>query len=147
LTRAWVLGLLVAFIGIGEAGGEQKRAEPRPQPWFGMSVRPHRAQVAEPFLLVERTTPGGPADRAGILAGDLVTAIGSASLRFADDLDVLLFLAAQKPGTKLTFHVVRNGRKRTVELTIGVLPESARAGWQLALQRAREARIAAQRRR
>jgi len=145
MKRIGVLGLLIVILtGSGDLRGAEKRTEPQ-QPWFGMSVRPHRTRASEPFLFVERTTPGGPADSDGIRGGDLITAVGGASLRFADDLDVLLFLAAQKPGSRMTFHIIRNGQKRAVDVTIGVLPEASRAGWQLALQRAREARIAAQR--
>jgi serine protease Do len=117
------------------------------QAWFGMSVRPHRNPGSEPFLHVERTTPAGPADRAGIRVGDVITSVGGASLRFADDLDVLLFLAAQKPGARVSFGVVRNGQRRKVDVIVGTMPESARAGWQLALAHARQARIEAQRER
>ncbi|HYC93726.1 MAG TPA: PDZ domain-containing protein [Thermoanaerobaculia bacterium] len=115
------------------------------KPWLGMSVRPFRDQNGERMLHVERVTAGGPGARAGMLPGDIITRVNGNALQHVDDLDFLTFVGARKPGERLTFQVVRTGRSRTIVVTVGTMPDSARAGWELALQNARRVRAATQR--
>jgi S1-C subfamily serine protease len=116
-----------------------------PKPWLGMSVRPFRDPNGERMLHVERVTAGGPGARAGMLPGDIITRVNGNALQHVDDLDFLTFVGARKPGERLTFQVVRTGSSRTIVVTVGTMPDPARAGWELALQNARRVRAAAQR--
>jgi putative serine protease PepD len=120
-------------------------AEAARAPWFGMSVRPHRTGTGQRYLHVERIVAAGPAERAGIRPGDLITTIGGAPLQYSDNLDVLLFLSRRRPGERLQLEVMRAGTARNMVLIVGLLPESARAGWERALEFARQEQIAAQR--
>ena len=49
------------------------RSQHPPRPWLGMST-----QESEGKLVVGRLSPGGPADRAGVQAGDMVLGVGEA---------------------------------------------------------------------
>jgi serine protease Do len=89
----------------------------------------------------------GPSARAGIDPGDFIVRINGESLQHTDDLDVLTFIAERRPGERLRFDIIRKGTPRVVVVTVGVMPESGRAGWNAALQNARRARLQAQTRR
>ncbi|MEJ6019297.1 S1C family serine protease [Corynebacterium sp. H113] len=60
---------------------------------------------------------GGPAEQAGIMEGDVVTAVGDRAVESADELTVAIWSAAlAKPGEALPVTVVREGQR--VELTV-----------------------------
>ena len=88
--------------------------------------------------LVQSVTPGGPADKAGIragnitaqldaqaiqLGGDIITRIGSTDIRTSDDLTAAV--ADAKPGDKVKVTLVRAGKTRTVEVTLAQQPAQA----------------------
>ena len=65
---------------LGELIERGKRAEP-PRPWLGMATEPMQGR-----LFVTRVSPEGPADRAGIKAGDIVIGIGGESVKTHEEL-------------------------------------------------------------
>lgn len=132
-----MLALVTVLMAGNAPGAEEKR------PWMGMSVRVVQETSRGRFLHVERTTPGGPADRAGIRPGDIVTRINNSSLRHMDDLEFLLFVGERKPGERVKLDVIRNGTPLNLTLTVGVMPPSAHAAWARALKTARELRVRA----
>jgi S1-C subfamily serine protease len=76
-------------------------------------------------------TDGGPADRAGLRAGDVITSVGPAPTPDASALSQAL--AAARPGDQVTVTVSRGGgegaaqgttRELTVRVTLGELPGS-----------------------
>jgi putative serine protease PepD len=69
---------------------------------------------------VSRVVSGSPADKAGLQAGDIVTAIDGKSISTADDLTALV--ATYKPGDKATLTLKRGSATKTVELTFGQRP-------------------------
>src|SRR4051812_4046498 len=68
------------------------------------------------------TTAGGPAERAGLQAGDVVTKVGDASISSPDD--VAQAISADQPGDKVDVTVERNGSEHKVSVTLGQRPES-----------------------
>ena len=118
------------------AAGQAKSAEP---PWVGMAVTWQETDGRR-HLLVERVTPNGPASRAGVKPGDLVTHINDQRADFGDDLDFLLFVAERKPGERLRIRAIRHGQAKVLTMVLGTLPESGRAAWQRNLAMARERR-------
>jgi putative serine protease PepD len=71
---------------------------------------------------VVTVTDGGPAGRAGLRAGDVITKAGSHET--ADTTALSQALAAASPGDKITVTVSRDGADRTVQITLGELPVS-----------------------
>jgi S1-C subfamily serine protease len=135
-------GMILMILLAGAAGAENPGETTA---WFGMGMQPATSPAGERFLHVLRTTPSGPADRAGLRAGDIITKIGNASLQHMDDLDLLLFLAHHKPGDRLPVRYVRDGKRVDTVLTVGKMSESAREGWRRALDYARRLRVNAER--
>ena len=71
-------------------------------------------------------TPGGPADRAGLQPGDVVTKVDGQSISSPDD--VAAAISDDKPGDKVQVQVQRNGSDRTVDVTLGQRPEQVPTG-------------------
>jgi S1-C subfamily serine protease len=67
-------------------------------------------------------TSGGPADRAGLRAGDVIQSVGRAQTPDATALSQAL--AAAQPGEKVPVTVARGGHDLTVQVTLGELPGS-----------------------
>ena len=109
-------------------------AAAEPMPWYGMSYRWHRDSSGVKFLLLERVASRGPAARAGLRPGDIITAIDGVAVGFGDELDFLLFLGDHKPGAQVRIAAVRNGRVMRPVLIVDIMPEAARARWEEALR-------------
>ena len=69
---------------------------------------------------VVTVTPGGPADRAGLRAGDVIRKLGPAPI--PDSGTLLQELAAAHPGQQAEVTITRTGQERTVSVTLGTLP-------------------------
>src|SRR5215475_9476320 len=66
-------------------------------------------------------TPGGPGDKAGLEAGDVIVALNGTPVRDTDDLSAIL--ANLSPGQKTTVKVQRaDGSTANVSVTLGQLP-------------------------
>jgi putative serine protease PepD len=66
-------------------------------------------------------TSGGPAAKAGLKVGDVITALDGKETRTLDALSTAL--AARKPAQTVTLSIVgQNGGKRTVKVTLGQFP-------------------------
>jgi putative serine protease PepD len=85
--------------------------------WLGVEV----AATTSGGLLVSQVAAGGPAAKAGIRAGELITAVnGTATPDLATLADVL---AGLNPGHAVTVAVIRpDGARQTVRITLGQFP-------------------------
>ncbi len=70
--------------------------------------------------LVNQVTPGGPADKAGLKMGDVVTAIDGKPVNNADDLT--LAVISRSPGSTVNLDIVRNGKPMQLSITLGQRP-------------------------
>jgi putative serine protease PepD len=66
---------------------------------------------------ISKVTPQGPADSAGVKAGDIVTAIDSTPVTSASDLEAAI--AADTVGQKVTLTITRAGASMTIPVTLG----------------------------
>jgi serine protease Do len=82
----------------------------------GLGLNPGQATGA----LVASVVPDSPAAKAGLEAGDVITAAGGHEIKAVHDLPRLV--AAASVGNKLSLTILRNGKERTIEATIGEIP-------------------------
>jgi putative serine protease PepD len=83
--------------------------------YLGVSV----ATLLGGAVVVLAVEAGGPADTAGIKARDRIVAVNKTPVANTDELAAVL--AEIKPGTTIPVEVVRNGKKLTINVTVGQL--------------------------
>jgi putative serine protease PepD len=66
---------------------------------------------------------GSPADKAGLKAGDVITAVGTTTITSADDLTAAV--NSYKPGDAVKMTVTQSGSSKSVSLTFGNRPASS----------------------
>jgi serine protease Do len=93
-------------------------------PYLGVAVSDLTPQVSNRFgvsaesgALIAKVEPGGPADGAGIRAGDVVTGLGSTDIRSSGDL--LSALRQYQPGDKVELTILRDSQENTFDVRLG----------------------------
>ncbi len=76
-------------------------------------------------LLVVSLESGGPADRGGLLIGDVLLEIDGTTV--SDPADVLARLGRDRIGQAVATRVIRGGQAKTVNVTVGERPRSRAA--------------------
>ncbi len=71
-------------------------------------------------VIVDQLAPAGPAERAGLATGDIITAIDGQPIDSASDFTQQVALA--KPGAAIRLTVVRNGEPRDFTIRSGLRP-------------------------
>jgi S1-C subfamily serine protease len=71
-------------------------------------------------LVIINLEPAGPADRAGLLLGDII--IGLADREVEDPSDILAFLGPEAVGKDANLRIVRAGEARSVAVSVGERP-------------------------
>lgn len=87
---------------------------------IGVAFKSVRRAGFDRGVLVNSVDADGPADKAGIKAGDVLLAIDGepVNARFAEDIPVVLRIFASKPvGTQLTLTYLRDGSEQTTSVT------------------------------
>jgi S1-C subfamily serine protease len=64
---------------------------------------------------------GGPADRAGIKAGDILVSVSNKSV--SNTVQAIAAIAGQKPNVSITMQLVRNGKIMNLNVTPGTRPK------------------------
>jgi S1-C subfamily serine protease len=81
------------------------------------------ATVTGGGVVLVQVDPGGPAAKAGLVAGDVITQIDGRDV--PDTAALTAILATHKPGDVIKVTVMRNdGSQKTVDVTLGQLPGS-----------------------
>jgi serine protease Do len=79
--------------------------------------------------LVQSLSPGGPADKAGVKPGDVVTEFNGRPVTNTTDLQKMV--TAVKPGTSVAMKVMRSSKEQTLHVTVEELDlDSERSGRQ-----------------
>jgi serine protease DegS len=96
--------------------------------WLGIEAQDLTPQLAESFnlpttdgVLISGVLRNGPADNAGLLPGDIVTAINNASVTSATE--AMKIISIQPPDTSITLGVIRNGKRHTIRPRVSRRPE------------------------
>jgi serine protease Do len=100
--------------------------------WIGVQIQPVTAEIAESIglkhaegALVSDSQPNGPAAKAGIEAGDVITAVDGAAVKDARDLAKQIGSIA--PGTSVKLTVWRKGEEKNLSVALGELPNQREA--------------------
>jgi serine protease Do len=96
--------------------------------WLGVMIQTVTSELAKEFhmerpmgALVGEVSPDSPAAKAGIKAGDIITKFAGKEI---SQMNMLPAIVAQTPvGSKVEVELVRNGKKKTVTVSIGKLQE------------------------
>lgn len=70
---------------------------------------------------IRRVSDGSPADEAGLTEGDLVVSVGDSHVTGAESLVGLIH--ARKIGSQVPVTIIRDGAKKTIDVTLGTAPE------------------------
>jgi S1-C subfamily serine protease len=101
--------------------------------WLGIATQPVRLPAAlqrslgteaDGGLVVVNVEPDSPADRGGLLIGDILLALDDQPVR--DPGDVLAALGGDRIGKVVTLRVARGGRAEQVAVTVGERPRVRR---------------------
>jgi serine protease Do len=100
--------------------------------WIGVQVQAVTPEIAEGLgmktargALVDEPQADSPAAKAGIVSGDVITAINGKDVK--DSRDLARQIGADAPCTKVEVALLRNGAEKTVSLTLGTMPGEKQA--------------------
>ena len=71
--------------------------------------------------VVQELTPGGPAGKAGMRPGDVITEVNNQKIAGAGD--VVDYVSGQNIGTKVTLHYLREGKPAQTQVALAELPD------------------------
>ncbi len=98
------------------------------RPWLGIGAQPVPLPAdsgAGTGLLISALVPGGPAERAGLLIGDIVVKVAGQP---ASDLPALRAALASSVGQQATLAILRGGAARDLQIQVGERPAERRCG-------------------
>ncbi|HML12678.1 MAG TPA: Do family serine endopeptidase [Xanthobacteraceae bacterium] len=100
--------------------------------WLGVQIQPVTPEIADSLgmkkvegALVDEPQPNSPAAKAGIAAGDVITAVNDKPIKGSRELAREVGMLA--PGTSVKFDVLHQGTSKTVTLTLGEMPRQQQA--------------------
>src|SRR3954453_958180 len=100
--------------------------------WIGVQIQPVTADIADSLglkkaegALVAEPQPNGPAAKAGIESGDVITAVNGEPVKDAREL--ARTIGGIAPGASVKLNVLHKGQEKTIDLTLGQLPNTVEA--------------------
>ena len=85
----------------------------------GLSGAVNRVYGFNNGVLVQQIQPGGPAEKAGIMVGDIITAVDGRAIKDGDDL--VSEITSRRPGSAIRLGYLRDGKQADATVTIGDL--------------------------
>ena len=96
--------------------------------WLGVEIQELTPQLAESFgikgeegIIIAGVLRGGPADKAGLQPGDIITQLNGKEIENARD--ALNAIAQTKPGNELKILALRNGKSLEMTATVAERPQ------------------------
>ena len=83
----------------------------------GLSGAVNRVYGFKNGVLVQQVQPNGPADKAGMKPGDIITTLDGRSIKDGDDL--VNEIASRRPGSTIRLGFLRDGKPQDATVTIG----------------------------
>ncbi|MCF8056370.1 MAG: DegQ family serine endoprotease [Desulfocapsa sp.] len=97
--------------------------------WLGVAIQNVNEDLAQSFqldtvrgVLLTEVTEKSPADKAGLKRGDVLLTMGDQEL--AGVADLRNRVAMTTPGSVVSFRIMRDGKKKRVDVTIGEQPDN-----------------------
>jgi serine protease Do len=90
---------------------------------FDEDMAAAQGMAGQKGAIVAELTPGAPADKAGLTAGDIVLSVNGVRVKSSAELTRQVAMAA--PGDLLRLQVIRDGKPRAVDIRSGVRPSEA----------------------
>ncbi|MFN9033971.1 MAG: trypsin-like peptidase domain-containing protein [Alphaproteobacteria bacterium] len=90
---------------------------------FDEDMAAAQGMAGQKAAIVTELIPGGPAERAGLVIGDIVLSVNGVRVR--SDSEMTRQVAKASPGDLLRLEIIRGGKPRTVEIRSGVRPPEA----------------------
>ena len=98
--------------------------------WIGIESQDITPELADSFgldrksgAIIAGVVRGGPADKAGMLPGDILSGVDGKKV--ASTTDMLNLIAQLAPGGKTRMTLIRKNRESTVDVTVGKRPRIA----------------------
>ncbi|HEY8571641.1 Do family serine endopeptidase [Phenylobacterium sp.] len=95
--------------------------------YIGATIQNVQPEVAEALgmgeqrgAIVSDLVAGGPSARAGLMSGDVITSVNGKNIK--TNTDLTREVAKARPGDVLRLEILREGRRRTIEIRSGVRP-------------------------
>ena len=98
--------------------------------WLGVQIQDVTRELAESFgmkkpqgALVSKVLPGSPAEKAAVQIGDIITEFNGQAIEKSGDLPPMVGMTPIND--KATLKIIRQGEEKTINFSIGLLPEQA----------------------
>jgi serine protease Do len=95
--------------------------------WLGVRIDRVTTEIAEMYgmkntdgVLIRSLEKDSPAERDGIEPGDIVIAVNGQSVKTPTELSTII--GSKKPNEKVKITVIREGKEKTIEVTLGEFP-------------------------
>jgi serine protease Do len=142
LATAANLAMAVLFVGPGGSGQSMlpafstahaaESAQSLSRGWIGVQIQPVTSHIAESLgmkdskgALVAEPLADGPAAKAGVVSGDVITALNGNQVKDARDLAKQI--GSMAPGAKADVTIWREGKEKSISLTLGEMPKEREA--------------------
>ncbi len=100
--------------------------------YLGVMIQPLTGEAARSLglkkargAIISQVFKGTAAAKAGLKPGDIIVSVNGKPLRSSYDLPYII--SSFRPGTKIKLGIIRDGKKMTVEVKLGVRPENVTA--------------------
>jgi serine protease Do len=100
--------------------------------WLGVQIQPVTAGIADSLgmkkaagAIVDQPQPASPAAKAGIQAGDVIVAVNNEPIK--DSRELAQKIGMMMPGTSVKLTLLHKGEAKTMELTLGKMPNERTA--------------------
>lgn len=110
------IGFAVPANTVREVVPRLSRGEPILRPYLGVTTAPAPRGAA-----IQAVLPDGPAEREGLLAGDVIVGIDGRSIDEPEDVSDAV--SAHRPGDEIDVEVIRDGDRRTITIELDTRPQ------------------------
>jgi serine protease Do len=100
--------------------------------WLGVQVQPVTAEIADSLglkkaegAIVAEPQADSPAAKAGVIAGDVITAIDGTTIN--DSRELARKVGMMAPGSRIKLTVAHKGEVKTLDLTLAKMPDQKQA--------------------